>query len=466
MRKFFLTLALCTLVALPALAQNTDIEALSGLQFNFGNPGARSLGIGGAFIGLADDASAAEANPAGLTILRKPEFSIEARNYLEQQIMTTSGTYPDLTRTPFTHYSDRVEPTFASIVYPLPKNFVIGVYYNEPLHNVGAAAVIPTLNQFTGAVETDVPNFYLPKPQYGDHPVTLQQCINIIQTSKDPLGCLEYTTNPFLTAVDVQLRTFGLTGAWQAGKFSVGVSARYHTFREAALTYRVSSTTYEPQSIAAQATANIGSDGSINIGQKKDFTFGVGIKWAPSDKFSAGAVYKKGPSFTTPTFIALSPDFTYQKLADTTFHIPDVYGAGISVRPIPTLTVNVDGVRVKYSNQVDDFISTVSALRSIANGFKAPDVTEIHAGAEYFFPWKVPFALSLGWWRDPAHSTYWAGALNSPEAVGAALLYPKGTAQRHRSIGGGLAWPKFQIDAAYDTSETYKVGSLSVVFRR
>ena len=80
MRKFVLLLAL---VAVPAAAQNVDIEALSGLQFNFGNPGARSLGMGGAFLGLADDASAAEANPAGLTILRKPEISIEARNYLE-----------------------------------------------------------------------------------------------------------------------------------------------------------------------------------------------------------------------------------------------------------------------------------------------------------------------------------------------------------------------------------------------
>src|ERR1700745_1832652 len=101
MRRFVFAAAVCTLIALPLAAQNTDIEALSGLQFNFGNPGARSLGMGGAFIGLADDASAAEANPAGLPSLRKPEFSIEARNYLEQQIMTTSGTYPDLVRTPF-----------------------------------------------------------------------------------------------------------------------------------------------------------------------------------------------------------------------------------------------------------------------------------------------------------------------------------------------------------------------------
>src|SRR5436305_187621 len=111
MRKILFVLILA---AFPALAQNTDIESLSGLQFNFGNPGARSLGMGGAFLGLADDASAAEANPAGLTILRKPEVSIEGRNYQEKQVFSTSGTYPDIARTAFSHYSQRVEVTFGS----------------------------------------------------------------------------------------------------------------------------------------------------------------------------------------------------------------------------------------------------------------------------------------------------------------------------------------------------------------
>src|SRR5215472_10782626 len=124
MRKLFILIAL---IAVPAVAQNTDIESLSGLQFNFGNPGARSLGMGGAFLGLADDASAAEANPAGLTILRKPEISIEARNYLESQLFTTTGTFPDVTRTAFNHYSRRAELTFASAVYPIG-NFTIGAY--------------------------------------------------------------------------------------------------------------------------------------------------------------------------------------------------------------------------------------------------------------------------------------------------------------------------------------------------
>src|SRR5687767_10795173 len=152
---------LMALLALPAAGQNVDIEAISGLQFNFGNPGARSLGMGGAFLGLADDASAAEANPAGLTILRKPEFSIELRNYEEAQIFTTGGTFPEIERTPFTHYSNRVVPTFASAVFPW-KTFVFGAYYHEPLNNKGGGVVFPEFNEFTGALEKQLPNFFLP----------------------------------------------------------------------------------------------------------------------------------------------------------------------------------------------------------------------------------------------------------------------------------------------------------------
>src|SRR5947207_7831287 len=148
MRKSFLLLML---IALPLSAQNTDIESLSGLQFNFGNPGARSLGMGGAFLGLADDASAAEANPAGLTILRKPEITVEGRNYQEQQVFTTSGTFPDLQRTAFGHYSQRIDPTFASIVYPT-KSFTFGAYYHEPLRNEGTGQVVPVRNNFTGEI--------------------------------------------------------------------------------------------------------------------------------------------------------------------------------------------------------------------------------------------------------------------------------------------------------------------------
>jgi hypothetical protein len=48
MRSIAVTAIALLAISSPLLAQNTDIEALSGLQFNFGNPGARSLGMGGA----------------------------------------------------------------------------------------------------------------------------------------------------------------------------------------------------------------------------------------------------------------------------------------------------------------------------------------------------------------------------------------------------------------------------------
>ena len=38
--------------------------------------GARALGMGGAFIAIADDATAASWNPGGLTQLERPELSL------------------------------------------------------------------------------------------------------------------------------------------------------------------------------------------------------------------------------------------------------------------------------------------------------------------------------------------------------------------------------------------------------
>src|SRR5437588_1153012 len=50
------------------------------LRFDFSSPGARALGMGGAFLGRADDASAAEANPAGLSAVhRERSLMIEGR---------------------------------------------------------------------------------------------------------------------------------------------------------------------------------------------------------------------------------------------------------------------------------------------------------------------------------------------------------------------------------------------------
>jgi len=55
------------------------------------NPGARSLGLGGAFVAMADDATAAWANPGGLTQLVRPEISAELRTWSEDRLGIASN---------------------------------------------------------------------------------------------------------------------------------------------------------------------------------------------------------------------------------------------------------------------------------------------------------------------------------------------------------------------------------------
>ncbi len=78
---------LLALVSQAALAQGGP----STFQFSFSNPGARSLGFAGAFAALADDATAAFANPAGLVQLTRPEVSLEGRYWSYSTPFTEGG---------------------------------------------------------------------------------------------------------------------------------------------------------------------------------------------------------------------------------------------------------------------------------------------------------------------------------------------------------------------------------------
>jgi long-subunit fatty acid transport protein len=356
--------------------------------------------------------------------------------------------------------------TFASAVIPIKNKFTLGAYYHQPLRNEGAGLVAPQQDDITGQV-TPLPNFFLPVENgnaFGN-PISEAQCESLRASTNNPFACLEFRLDPFASALDVRLRSFGLAGAWQIHpKFSIGATVRHQRFSERAATVRFTQG-FQTNSIAIQATAKE-KNGDIELEEETDTTFAAGFKWSPTDKISVGGVYKKGPKFVAPFFFAgQQTNFEFIKAADTTFHIPDIAGLGVSVRPMPALTVNVDAVRVKYSNLVDDFVATVADVRNVEAPFGADDVVELHAGAEYFFSTKIPIALRGGYWRDPAHNVEWRGPLNDPNFIAESVLYPKGESQNHFSIGAGMAWTHFQIDAAYDTSDQYKVGSISMVTR-
>ncbi len=78
-----LVILLMLLMLLPicpgASAYGAEVEIPS--SFNPVGSGARAIGMGGAFIAVADDATAASWNPGGLTQLRLPEFSVVGSFY-------------------------------------------------------------------------------------------------------------------------------------------------------------------------------------------------------------------------------------------------------------------------------------------------------------------------------------------------------------------------------------------------
>ncbi|NQV18164.1 MAG: hypothetical protein HQ534_06450 [Armatimonadetes bacterium] len=74
-RKLFIVF----FILLFSFSVNAQLDLSLGPDWNFTGVGARAAGMGGAFIGVADDATAISWNPAGLTQLDKPEASIVGR---------------------------------------------------------------------------------------------------------------------------------------------------------------------------------------------------------------------------------------------------------------------------------------------------------------------------------------------------------------------------------------------------
>ncbi len=94
--------------------------------------GARALGMGGAFIAVADDATAASWNPGGLTQLEEPELSlVYSYKWLYEDF--SSSTHPELNGAHGVSFNDI---NYFSFAYPIPytlggRNFVVSLNYQR-----------------------------------------------------------------------------------------------------------------------------------------------------------------------------------------------------------------------------------------------------------------------------------------------------------------------------------------------
>jgi len=111
------------------------------LDWNITGAGARAEGFGGAFIGVADDATAVVWNPAGLSQLERPEASVVTK-FISESLDYTDNTDPSQNSS---ESQSHFALNFGSFALPLKaggNNIVVAVAYQRQLDMYGRSKTV------------------------------------------------------------------------------------------------------------------------------------------------------------------------------------------------------------------------------------------------------------------------------------------------------------------------------------
>ncbi|MEA1997372.1 MAG: outer membrane protein transport protein [Gemmatimonadota bacterium] len=415
--------------------RNTFIR---NIQFNFNIPSARAVGLGGAFVAIADDATAGMANPAGLTVLTRPEISIHYKMSRFSHTENTGNTEDHNLRKRFRN--DVGSQSYLSFVHPYGK-FSFSLYRQE-------------LINFESSHEAEGFGSIFDSP-------------NLDPADFEPGS---------KTRSDIEVDNWGVAMAYKPNKYiSLGVSNIVSTleFRFFEDLFQRSSQTNRPVRIFGVSSNSSDIRYSIN----------VGVKSEPTEFLSLGAVYRSGPKFNLVNTIEdIDESFGQTNIVqadqELVFKVPDVYSAGLALRVRNNLTFSLDVVRVEYSDLIEDLERNLNEDDVAAYSEDFPytrfvdgdgiddlvlkDGTEIHFGCEYYLTlgeWLLP--LRAGLYTDPSHVVY-----TTVEDEALQRLFPRGKNEVHGTFGLGFVLEnKIQLDAAVNFSNSISEFLLSAVFR-
>ena len=406
--KSKLSLAVLAVLASASAMAVSSIEYNSGLQFNFSNPGARSLGMGGAYLGFSDDATAAYTNPAGLTILSQPEIALEVRATYYRTPFVAGGSAINNTVFQGESKSDSLNPSYFAYVLP-GDGWALALYRNVELdfQNTFVKAQIPI--RFPGT----------------------------------PAGRF---IRQAASTIEAESVNYGLSGAYEVNdNFSLGVSLVYTAFDLAAGSLRAE---------GGQAVF-----GQIETADRGAVTYTLGAFYKFDDKLSIGAAYRRGAEFDTSLTAADAAGNTAMRTGS--FNIPHQFGIGVAYRATDNFALGFDAHYVDYSTLSDDPLRV-----EFDSKVEFDSAVELRLGAEYVFSdFNTPFTVRAGVWRDPDHRFAFQGTPTTEAQFVDSILFPKGESEMHYTMGLGWAFERIQIDAGADFSDPIKTYSVSGVVR-
>jgi long-subunit fatty acid transport protein len=366
--------------------------------------GARAVGIG-AFIAVADDATAASWNPAGLIQLERPEISLVGA-YFSRSEDFSSSVRPEIDNT---GKVDDFNINYFSAAYPFKfyKNMVVSVNYQR-------------LFEF--------------KREF-DH------LLNFADSGVDLLQHKQFSQDGFIGAL-------GLAAAVQiTPRLSFGATVNIWT--DQLLWDNGWNEKFVESAEGTQGGVPVTIDTLITdeYSRFRGVNANFGLLWDINEHFTVGAVVK------TPFTASLRHDFTFMTTstfgppADTTtssqqriiedveLDMPLSYGVGLAVRVSDALTMALDLSRTHWS----DYILTDSQGNKFSPIDGRPesesdvqDTTQVRLGAEYLFIGQetvVPVRGGVFYDPEPAHGTV-------RDFYGL-------------SVGSGIGYKRFIFDVAY-----------------
>ena len=446
--------------------------------------------MGGAFVAVADDATAAYSNPAGLVILSRPEVSAEGRGWGFTTVNFNLGhgfgppslegtdTIEGLVDKSFS--SEAAGPSFLSFVYPTEK-WSLAVFAHQ-------------LSRFNTEKEIEGPFFSCGGGYRNDDPPRAPFCeVDARDTGVDRLF-------PKRQSIDLDIWSAGASFAFKfSDDFSIGVSGLYYTFkidswnrvfsaRSASaflggarddLQFAPPDFTY-PDNLELEST---------QAGQDNAFGATVGLLWSPLWNLTFGASFRQGPKFNfeLKTVVgAAHPCVGETRLAAcdkeipvgypvaetaNPFKVPDTYAIGFAFRPFQTLTISFEYDRVRYSQMIEELRDPARPSEQesavVLDGMRLDDSNQFRMGLEYLKLFRTNIlAMQLGAWYDPDHQMQFDASVPDTgfPAPRWALLFPAGRDAWHFTAGLGFVFSEhLQIDAGVDFSDPVKTLSVSTV---
>jgi len=455
------------------LGAQTNDEIGAGLEFDFSPPGARSLGLGGAFLALADDATAAYANPAGLLQLHRPEVGFEVRAAAFETRFVDGGSFngtptgnaatladgsnidapPSLVESSTTSTTAGV--SFLSLTYPR-RDWAVALFRHE-------------LTRFEAAIEQSAGFFFSTAGASGQE--------------------VRRRAAPIAAGLDLQIDDLGLSAAWRlADRFWIGGTLQTFRFRFDAVTHR-----YRGQTADGGTRFDDGPDlyapenefdRHLQTGDATAWSGAASFLWSSADgRHRVAGIYRPGPTFpfdyrfefgasAIAEGVASDPAEQLEALRRTgsgRFRVPDSWGLGWVYEPRPFWLISTELKQVRSS----ELTPTSNVLKDIrfAGGeplgccsadlalpdegynagkdsmrlFEVDDSWELHAGVEWARPRENGDVLALraGLWGESGHPVIYTG--ENPRLAG---RFTDGEASLHGAAG--IGWTRtFAAEAAH-----------------